>query len=447
MKSVKITNFLILILFIQSSVGFAQDNSQIMSDAYNKIWSAEVQQGIDERIEKNRKADVVLKIQDIKSGSQVTVEQLSHDFVFGSNIFLFGQFENTKENAKYEALFTDLFNAATVPFYWKTLEPKRGELRFSKNSSHIYRRPPVDPVVEFCLKNGINMNGHAIIYGMRRWGHPEWMPEERSAMEPIFENHIRELAERYGSKIQRWDVVNEPIDQANRGVMPDDYTFKSFKWAEKYFPDNALFNLNDCDMNWEAAPVRRYVEIIRNLKDRGSKIDITGIQSHIFNPKGAKAIAEGEDRLTPNKIGELLNILDEAELPIHISEVTISAPDTTKAGGKVQAQIARNLYRYWFSHPSIMGITWWNAVDGGAAEGEPSFSGILDENLNQKPVYDVLKNLIFNEWHTKLQAKISNDNSIQFRGFKGKYRISWRAKDGKSRERIIDITQNTDIKI
>ena len=75
------------------------------------------------------------------------------------------------------------------------------------------------------------MNGHAIIYGMRRWGHPTWMPEDRQAMEPLFEKHVQELAERYGGRVQRWDVVNESIDQANRGLMPDDYTFKTFAWA------------------------------------------------------------------------------------------------------------------------------------------------------------------------------------------------------------------------
>ncbi len=62
------------------------------------------------------------------------------------------------------------------------------------------------------------------------------MPEDRKAMEPLFEKHVKELAERYGGRVQRWDVVNESIDQANRGLMPDDYTFKTFVWADKYFP-------------------------------------------------------------------------------------------------------------------------------------------------------------------------------------------------------------------
>ena len=75
-----------------------------------------------------------------------------------------------------------------------TLEPEPGKPRYEAGSPYEYRRPPTDPVVAELASRGVNMNGHAIIYGMRRWGHPTWMPEDRKAMEPIFERHVRELA-------------------------------------------------------------------------------------------------------------------------------------------------------------------------------------------------------------------------------------------------------------
>ncbi|MVZ60679.1 glycosyltransferase [Sphingobacterium humi] len=418
---------------------FAQDNKQVMSAAYNAIWNEQVQEQIDDRIEKFRKVDASIRFSDIKKNSTVKVEQLKHDFIFGSNIFLFDQYKTDSQNTAYKNLFLNLFNAATIPFYWKTLEPEKGKPRFTKDSAPIYRRPATDPVVEFCEANNIDMNGHTIIYGMRRWAQPTWMPEDRKIMEQEFEQHIKTLAQRYQGRIQRWDIVNESIDQANRGLMPDDYTYKCYQWAKAYFPPSVLFNMNDCDLSWSAQQLRRYVEIIRNLKDRQAKVDVTGIQSHIFNPQGAKAIAEGAPNLTPDLISSKLSILDSAELPIHISEVTISAPDASAQGAAIQAQIARNLYRLWFSHPSIMGITWWNAVDGGAAEGEPSLSGILDENLAQKPVYHVLRHLIHQEWSTQIQQKINADSSLAFRGFKGTYKISWTDKKGKKQEKQVTL--------
>jgi len=409
----------------------------VMSEAYRAFWGPEAQARIDRDIEQHRKADGVFKLDGVKAGSEVKVEQIAHAFLFGGNIFLFGDLKTPEKNKCYEDTFGTLFNAATVPFYWKTLEPEQGKPRFTADSSYAYRRPPTDPVVDFCEAKGIDMNGHAIIYGMRRWGHPEWMPSDRKAMEPIFEAHVKTLAQRYGARIQRWDVVNESIDQSNRGVMPDDYTFKTFAWAAKYFPATVRFGINDCDMHW--GPSRRYVEIARDLIDRGARVDLVGVQMHIFNPKESKSIADGADILTPKKLYAVLDCLAEAERPIHISEVTVSAPDDTPAGRAVQAEIVRNLYRLWFSYPASMGITWWNVVDGGAAPGEPSFSGIYDKEMNPKPVYQTLDALINREWKTRLTLAAGADGSVKVRGFKGRYRVSYNDDAGNARtvERVL----------
>ena len=266
----------------------AQDYEDVMSEAYWKIWNSDVQASINKNIEQYRKGDAELNI---PSGVTVKIEQLSHSFIFGGNIFLFGQLETTQQNRQYENTFGALFNSATLPFYWKTLEPEQGKPRYTAGSSYIFRRPPVDPILEFCESNKIMTKGHAIIYGMRRWGHPDWMPSDRKEMEFYFEKHIQELALRYKDRIQIWDVVNEPVDQANRGIMPDDYTYKSYKWAMKYFPESVIFNINDIDFKSGIPYTRRYVEIARNMIDRGIRIDNVGAQMHIFNPVEAQKIS------------------------------------------------------------------------------------------------------------------------------------------------------------
>lgn len=420
----------ISVFMLASGAATAQNTDDVMSSAYRDLWNREAQDSIDQNIERYRKANAILKIDNVRTGTKVEIEQISHSFLFGGNIFLFGDLKDPLYNKKYEDIFGSLFNAATLPFYWKTLEPEQGKPRYETGSPYEYRRPPVDPVVDFCESKGINMNGHAIIYGMRRWGQPTWMPEDRKTMEIHFEKHVKELAGRYKDRIQRWDVVNESIDQANRGLMPDDYTYKTFSWAMKYFPETVQFNINDCDMHW--GPSRRYVEIIRDLIDRGIRIDNIGVQMHIFNPAEATKIADGEDILSPSKNYAVLDCLKDTERPVHISEVTISAPDDTEKGRLIQAGIAKNLYRLWFSYPTVMGITWWNVVDGGAAPGEPSVSGIFTKDMNPKPVFLVLDNLINHQWKTKITSETGKDGAISFRGFKGKYRVSWKDKTGKS---------------
>jgi endo-1,4-beta-xylanase len=414
-----------------------------MNEAYSKIWNADVQNRIDENIEKYRKADATYQLKGVSEGTEVKVEQISHSFLFGGNIFLFKHYDTKEKNDQYEDTFGTLFNAATIPFYWKTLEPEQGKPRYAADSKFEYRRPATDPVVAFCESKGVSMNGHAIIYGMRRWAHPEWMPADRKKMEVLFQSHVKELADRYKGRLQRWDVVNESIDQANRGIMPDDYAYKTYAWAMRYFPKSVQFNTNDCDIH--GGPSRRYAEIVRDLIDRGIRIDNVGVQMHIFNPKEAGEIAKGANILTPEKNYAVLDVLREAERPIHISEVTVSASEDTPAGRAVQAEITRNLYRLWFSYPSVMGITWWNVVDNGAAPGEPSLSGIYDKDLKKKPVYETLNQLINQDWKTNLTLKADQNGSIKFRGFKGRYRISWKDKSGQNQVKEIDLNKGIEL--
>lgn len=100
-----------------------------MSEAYWKIWNSDVQASINKNIEQYRKGDAELNI---PSGVTVKIEQLSHSFIFGGNIFLFGQLETTQQNRQYENTFGALFNSATLPFIGKRWNPSK--------ESHVIRR-------------------------------------------------------------------------------------------------------------------------------------------------------------------------------------------------------------------------------------------------------------------------------------------------------------------
>ena len=126
----------------------------------------------------------------------------------------------------------------------------------------------------------------------------------------------------------------------------------------KYFPESVIFNINDIDFKSGIPYTRRYVEIARNMIDRGIRIDNVGAQMHIFNPVEAQKIAEGDNILTPAKLTDVVDCLNEVGRPVHVSEVTVCAPDSTSIGSAIQAVIAENLYRFWFSCPNITGITW-----------------------------------------------------------------------------------------
>lgn len=367
----------------------------------------------------------------------------------------------------------------TEDFWNKTADPK---------VEPHWRRPAPDPVVAFCESKHIRLHGHTLVWGSRRWQNPNWIidslatPEERSKLatlvksyankqnhqssdifteaydkltpaqlagmfpgfgaklQSIFDKRITEIANYYGSRLSSWDVVNEsatdfqngkmvPGDalcKSSYGLMPGDYTYTGFKTAAAVFPSNVKLNINEYNMS------QAYVDQANDLRSRGAKIDIMGSQMHLFNPQQCLDIAAGKEIQSPKQVWETMNRISKAGLPIHLSEITITSPGKDDKGLKIQAVIAQNLYRLWFSVKPMMAITWWNIVDDCGAPGEPSVSGIFNRDMTPKPSYYALNNLINNEWKTNLTVKADKDGRVTFRGFKGKYLVSWKDAAGKS---------------
>ncbi|MGV8135227.1 MAG: endo-1,4-beta-xylanase [Mangrovibacterium sp.] len=467
----------------------AAKEASVMSEAYWKLWNPEVQAKIDRDIEQNRKADAVLRLKNVPKGATVKIEQISHDFCFGAHIFNFNQLGTPERNQKYKDLFGTLFNSATIAFYWKTFEMQPNRPRFReeywdteaywnsvkepKKEPH-WRRPASDPVVEFCESKGIRLHGHNMIWGNRKWQHPEWLfdqfcPEEEKAklnqlgkeelgkltpsqiealapayfreMKRLFEKRIVELVDYYEGRLQSWDVVNESAvdfhgqsvtgDAACKsayGLMPGDYTYEAFKIADREFPKSVKLNINDYANN------ANYANQTKDLIAHGCRIDIMGSQMHLFNPQQCLDIADGKMIESPQQVWDKMETISKAGLPIHLSEITITSPGDDARGREIQAVIARNLYRLWFSIKPMMGITWWNVVDDCGAPGEPSVSGLFTRSMEPKPSFYALDKLINQEWKTNMTINAGENGKVQFRGFRGRYRVSWKDKSGKERQ-------------
>ncbi|MBR5187114.1 MAG: glycoside hydrolase family 10, partial [Clostridia bacterium] len=99
-------------------------------------------------IENYRKGNAEIQIKDSHGNpiqnTKIKIRQTSHEFRFGANIFMLDELETPEKNEKYKKYFADVFNMATLPFYWETLEPERGMPRYAKDSPKIYRRPAPD---------------------------------------------------------------------------------------------------------------------------------------------------------------------------------------------------------------------------------------------------------------------------------------------------------------
>lgn len=474
---------------------------QAMGEDYWNRWTPKIQTDIDRQIERHRKADASWRLDGVPPGTDIDVEQVSHDFIFGAHIFNFNQLGTTERDRRYRELFGTLFNSATIAFYWKTLEPEEGHVRFAGEHRDTeaywnqvtdparephWRRPATDPVVEFCKGRGVRLHGHPLVWGNCRWHYPEWLQKKlpppyrdqllfdndnASSMVRIFQSlspreieevlpdftrelneqmarRIIEIALRYKNQLDSWDVVNESATDFERGLqvpgeglcashyglMPGDYTCRSFKLADAWFPTEVKLNINDYNLK----PC--YAEQINDLKQRGCRIDIAGAQMHLFDPQACLDIATGKsDRQSPESVMATMQQLSRTGLPIHLSEVTIPAPNNDERGQSIQAVITRNLYRLWFSIESMMGVTWWNVVDDCGAPGEPSVSGLFTRDMQPKPAYHALQELIHREWKTRIVVRAGKAGEIEFRGFRGDYRLRWRDHGGQAREAIMHL--------
>ena len=124
------------------------------------------------------------------------------------------------------------------------------------------------------------------------------------------------------------------------------------------------------------------------------------------------------------------------------SESTIPSPRglaglSDAQADEVQARVTRAYYRLWFSWPSVERITYWNLVDGMGAKNERMSSGWYNRDMTKKAVWHAMDNLFNREWRTSMTAKADGSGRLSFRGFKGRYRLSWRRGDGTVETREI----------
>ena len=215
--------------------------------------------------------------------------------------------------------------------------------------------------------------------------------------------------------------------------MPGDYTFHALKTADREFPKSVKLNINDYLNN------QAYTDQVKDLLARGCRIDIMGSQMHLFNPQQCLDIAAGKAIETPELVWKRMETLAQAGLPIHLSEITITSPGSDDRGKEIQAVVARNLYRLWFSIKPMMGITWWNVVDDCGAPGEPTISGIFTRDMEPKPSYFALNTLINDEWKTRTAVKAEADGSVKFRGFRGKYLLTWKDAAGNAQKKEVTL--------
>jgi GH35 family endo-1,4-beta-xylanase len=409
----------------------------------------------DQNIEKYRKGKAVLEFTDSDGnpieGATIRVTQESHDFLFGAIIFeLIWNDWTAEEEQKFKSRFSNLFNFATLPYYWASYESRPGHPLWQKN----------EEIIEWCNNHGITTKGHPLGWSHKA-GTPEWLYDySKETAKDLYKGRIYRIVSGFKGQVDMWDVVNEgphtvpweraldldPNSQEGRysteipldSIVP--FVEKSHHWAHDANPGAELV-VNDYRQIADEEYRQRFYDYIKLMLDHNTPIHAIGIQAH--EPRHMW--------FPPADVWETLNMYQELDLPIQITEVTIQSGGTKITGGwregtwdeEAQADATEQLYRLCFAHPAVESINYWGFSDPNAwLKG----GGIVDGNLDPKPVYERLDKLINEEWMTSLSGQKLSGGEFSFRGFYGEYKIELIMPSGRTKEYNIHLREDEDNK-
>ena len=310
------------------------------------------------------------------------------DFLFGSNFFGY-----QPDNTQYNEQFSQLFNFATIPFYWKSFEQEKGKKAFSQRDSKI----------EWLGKHNITAKGHPLVY-FHKAGTPNWLKDQPySEVKQEIYKHVLETTAYYQDRIPYYDIINE----ANNIPWANELKYNSEQFLEltqiaatasaEGYPEVKRI-INHCcawgeNVAYGKPPQDSPYQYLKKCLTRDIPFEIIGLQ--VYYPD--------QDMFEINRLLERYSNLGK---PIHITELGVSSANTIDEASQlkeprglwhkpwsetIQADWIEQFYTICYSKPYIKAISWWDFADKGNFW---AHGGLLDSNMQPKQSFYRLSRLI-----------------------------------------------------
>ena len=375
---------------------------------------------------------------------EVSVDQVSHQFLFGCGAFDAVELMKTQDEKKQAFLrermekWLALFNYGTLPFYWGRYEPEEGKPAFRETMA----------AAKWLRQSGVQVKGHPLCW---HTACAPWLLKYSN--EEILCRQLERIhrdVTAYRDTIGLWDVINEVV------IMPEFDRYdnaitricrekgrvglvKEVFAAAKECDPNAVLLINDFNTS------EAYAHLIQDLLEADVPISAIGIQSH-----------QHQGYWGLEKLNRVLERFSRFGLPIHFTENTLISGDimpahivdlndwqvdewpSTPEGEERQAREISEMYSVLFAHPLVEAITTWDFNDGCWLKAP---SGFVHEDNTEKPSYTALKNLIHGAWETHETLVTDDDGFLAFTGYKGDYKLKTAA--GSAGFALNDNLENT----
>lgn len=414
-------------------------DTKIQDDTYDKpvINNSKTNEDDLEDVEidedKTSKATVIIDDYDITASVSGTPLKKAYEDYFMMGVGLNGSsIENaTVRSDAMSEIIKYHFNSVTYSNLMKSsyFLDQKGSI---DNYNHGITSPAVkfDSAIEgleFCMENNIQMRGHVLVWHNQV---PEWFFKEgyqsdgefvdKETMLGRLESYIKQvltfIQEEYPGVIYAWDVVNEAVENSAGAyetesgfnirtkfdgtkdnlwykVIGVDYVEKSFEYARKYADSDVKLFYNDYN-TFQSMKTSKIYALASYLKEKGL-IDGIGMQGYMNLTY--PGIAGGNDSFMT-----ALSKFAELDLEIHITELSISAPDKDEESMEKQAQRYENLFQILIGldtasgrNANITSVTVFGLMDDYLFyTNDETNSRLFDGNLQPKPSFYSIMSVI-----------------------------------------------------
>ncbi|WP_121251713.1 endo-1,4-beta-xylanase [Nocardioides ferulae] len=370
--------------------------------------------------------------------AEVGLEQVRHAFAFGNIGFDFVGLANEtsapdhnvfggaepQEAAGLVDLWLDVFNTATLPFYWAGFEPMPGH----PDTRRLLR------TARWFRDRGVDLKGHPLVWHTLA---PDWLAGLSDAeVETTLRARVTREVSDFAGLVDTWDPINEVVimpvfdnEQATNAVtrlcrdigrIP--MVRLAFETAREANPSVRLV-LNDFDLS------TAYECLIEGVLEAGIAVDAIGLQTHMHQGYW------GEERTLAT-----LDRFARYGLPLHLTETTLLSGDlmpahiedlndyqvpswpSTPEGEARQADEVVRHYTTLLSHPAVEVINYWGLTDRGSWLGAPA--GLVRADGTPKPAYHALRGLVKDEWWLSPTTwRTDAEGRLTVRGWAGDYLV------------------------
>ncbi|TFC58316.1 1,4-beta-xylanase [Cryobacterium sp. TMT2-15-1] len=374
---------------------------------------------------------------EVLPNTEVVVAQLDHAFGFGNIGFDFLGLANGEPDEigteSLATLYADVFNTATLPFYWGRFEPTRG----APDTARLQQ------AARWFRGRGVKLKGHPLVWHTVQ---PDWLlglPVDE--VERLQRERIRRDVADFEGLVDTWDAINEAVimpvfENGDNGITPlarargrIPMIRLAFEEARAVNPRATLL-LNDFDLS------SAFECLIEGVLESGVEIDALGLQTHMHQGYwGEDAMLGMVDRFA--RYGLPLHLTESSLVSgdlmpadiVDLNDYRVSEWPSTPEGEARQADDLERHYRSLMAHPSVEAVTYWGITDAGAWLGAPI--GLVRADGTPKPSYDALRGLVKGEWWLAPTTALTDARGrVSVEGFAGEYQLGTSARFAASEQ-------------